>query len=105
MAPAPLLLEVGGGAQPRAVGPPAARWVGSACATVSGFTSFVAHAGSPPIAFYVLPLRLAPIVYTATMAVFFAAVNLSKWVPYAWLGLIETVRLLAITWGMSRNDG
>jgi uncharacterized membrane protein YfcA len=23
------------------------------------------------------------------MAVFFAAVNLSKWIPYAWLGLID----------------
>ena len=23
------------------------------------------------------------------MAVFFAAVNLSKWMPYAWLGLID----------------
>ena len=38
---------------------------------------------------YVLPLRLAPIVYASTMAVFFAAVNLSKWIPYAWLGLID----------------
>jgi uncharacterized membrane protein YfcA len=29
------------------------------------------------------------ITYTATMAVFFGAVNLSKWIPYAWLGLID----------------
>ncbi len=27
--------------------------------------------------------------YAATLAVFFAAVNLSKWIPYAWLGLID----------------
>ena len=39
----------------------------------SGFTSFVAHAGSPPIVPSVLPLRLSPIRYAATMAVFFAA--------------------------------
>ncbi len=56
---------------------------------VSGFTSFVAHAGSPPISAYVLPLRLPPATFAATMAVFFGAVNLSKWIPYGWLGLID----------------
>ncbi|MCB1994489.1 MAG: sulfite exporter TauE/SafE family protein, partial [Rhodoferax sp.] len=59
------------------------------------FTSFVAHAGSPPIGFYVMPLRLPPMTFTATMAVFFAAINASKWIPYAWLGLIDTQNLLA----------
>ncbi len=74
---------------PRADAPPPPRAVGFALGVVSGFTSFVAHAGSPPINAYVLPLRLPPITYAATMSVFFAAVNLSKWVPYAWLGLID----------------
>jgi uncharacterized protein len=74
---------------PRAEAPPPPRWFGLALGTVSGFTSFVAHAGGPPIAFYVLPLRLAPIVYTATLSVFFACINLAKWLPYAWLGLID----------------
>ena len=73
----------------RADAPPPPRWLGFLLGTVSGFTSFVAHAGSPPIAFYVLPLRLAPVVFTATMAVYFAAVNLSKCLPYAWLGLLD----------------
>lgn len=67
--------------------PPAA--VGFFFATVSGFTSFVAHAGGPPMGFYMLPLRLPPLRFTATMAVFFAAINASKWLPYAWLGLID----------------
>ena len=58
-------------------------------AVASGFTSFVAHAGSPPLNAYVLPLRLAPLTYAATVAVFFAALNLSKVIPYAWLGLID----------------
>ena len=49
----------------------------------------MAHAGSPPINAYALSLRLPPIRYAATMAVFFAAVNLSKGIPYAWLGLID----------------
>ena len=63
--------------------------LGALLGVASGFTSFVAHAGNPPIAAYVLPMRLPPITYAATMAVFFAAVNLSKWIPYAWLGLID----------------
>jgi uncharacterized protein len=74
---------------PRADAPPPPRPLGFVLGIASGFTSFVAHAGSPPISAYVLPLRLNPITFTATMAVFFGAVNLSKWVPYAWLGLID----------------
>jgi uncharacterized membrane protein YfcA len=78
----------------RADAPPPPRWLGFALGTVSGFTSFVAHAGGPPIGLYVLPLRLEPITVAATLAVFFAAVNLSKWLPYWWLGLIDARNLL-----------
>ena len=74
---------------PRADAPPPPKALGFVLGIASGFTSFVAHAGSPPIGAYVLPLKLPPIRFAATMAVFFAAVNLSKWVPYAWLGLID----------------
>ncbi|GAB4036124.1 MAG: sulfite exporter TauE/SafE family protein [Rubrivivax sp.] len=74
---------------PRADAPPPSRWMGRLLAMTSGFTSFVAHAGGPPIGFYVLPLKLPPVTFTATMSVFFAAINLSKWGPYAWLGLID----------------
>ncbi|WP_255429122.1 sulfite exporter TauE/SafE family protein [Ramlibacter albus] len=65
------------------------KWVGVILTVTSGFTSFVSHAGGPPINAYVLPMRLPPIVFTATMAVFFFVINLSKWVPYAWLGLLD----------------
>jgi uncharacterized protein len=74
---------------PQAHAPPPPRSLGFVLGIASGFTSFVAHAGSPPISAYVLPLRLPPVTFAATMAVFFAAVNLSKWIPYAWLGLID----------------
>ncbi len=74
---------------PRADAKPPPRWLGFVLGIASGFTSFVAHAGAPPVSAYVLPLRLAPITFTATMATFFAVVNMSKWVPYAWLGLID----------------
>ena len=74
---------------PRADAKPAPRWLGFGLGLASGFTSFVAHAGSPPVSAYVLPLRLAPVTFAATMATFFAVINLSKWVPYAWLGLLD----------------
>jgi uncharacterized membrane protein YfcA len=65
------------------------KWLGALLTTTSGFTSFVAHAGGPPINAYVIPLKLSPIKFTATMAFFFFVVNLSKWIPYAWLGLLD----------------
>jgi len=74
---------------PRADSPPPPRWLGFGLGIASGFTSFVAHAGAPPVSAYVLPLRLPPMIFTATMATFFAVVNLSKWIPYAFLGLID----------------
>ena len=70
------------------------RWMGATLTAMSGFTSFIAHAGSPPLNAYVLPMRLAPITYAATMAVLFFWVNLSKWVPYAYLGLLDTRGML-----------
>lgn len=78
----------------KADAPPPPRWLGRVLAAVSGFTSFVAHAGSPPLAFYVLPLRLSPLTFTATLSVFFAAINAAKWLPYAWLGLIDARNML-----------
>lgn len=75
--------------RPRADKPPPPRWLGAVLTATSGFTSFVAHAGGPPISAYVLPLRLPPVTFAATMAVFFFIINLSKWVPYGWLGLLD----------------
>ncbi len=74
---------------PRADSRPPPRWLGMLLTVTSGFTSFVSHAGGPPLNAYVVPLRLQPLVYTATMAVFFFAINLSKWAPYGWLGLLD----------------
>jgi len=78
---------------PRADDPALPRRLGVALAGVSGFTSFVAHAGGPPVGFYLLPLRLPPVVFTATLAVFFAVINLSKWPMYGALGLIDLTNL------------
>ena len=74
---------------PKPDSPSPPRWLGAILTTMSGFTSFIAHAGAPPINAYVIPMRLAPITFAATMAVFFTVMNLSKWIPYAWLGLLD----------------
>jgi hypothetical protein len=74
---------------PQPDSPPPPKWLGAILTATSGFTSFVAHAGGPPLSAYVIPLRLSPIQFTATMAAFFFVINLSKWIPYAWLGLLD----------------
>ena len=75
---------------PKPDSPHPPRWIGAILTVTSGFTSFIAHAGGPPVNAYVIPMRLPPLTFTATMAAFFCAVNLSKWIPYAWLGLLDT---------------
>ncbi len=53
---------------------------------LSGFTSFVSHAGGAPFQIYVLPQRLEKLVFAGTSTILFAAVNLAKIVPYWQLG-------------------
>jgi uncharacterized protein len=79
---------------PRAEGTIAPPFVGRTLALTSGFTSFISHAGSPPISAYLLPMRMDPRRLAGTSAVFFAAINLAKVVPYASLGLVDLRNLL-----------
>ena len=58
---------------------------GSFWAALSGFTSFVAHAGGPPVGVYLLPQRLHRTLFVGTTVMFFIVVNYVKLVPYAWL--------------------
>lgn len=62
-------------------------------AAVAGFTSFVAHAGGPPINMYLLRRPLDRTAFVATTILFFAVVNYVKLVPYAWLGQFDTANL------------
>jgi uncharacterized membrane protein YfcA len=64
-------------------------WVARLCSIGSGFTSFVAHAGGPPMSLYTIPQKLNPVTFAATMTVFFACINLAKWIPYHSLGLLR----------------
>ena len=53
---------------PRPDSPAPPSWLGALLTTIIGFTSFVAHAGGPPVNAYVIPMRLPPLVFTGTMA-------------------------------------
>lgn len=58
--------------------------------TISGFTSFVTHAGAPPYQVYVLPQGLSKMVFAGTTTFVFAAVNLAKVIPYSSLQSYST---------------
>jgi len=84
------------GRRPEGAGPGRARVVpGIVWGAVTGYTSFVSHAGAPPYQVYVLPLRLEKTVFAATTTVFFAFVNAVKLVPYWALGQLSAENLKA----------
>ncbi len=60
---------------------------------VTGFTSFVSHAGAPPYQVYTLPLGLRKEVYAGTATILFAWVNAVKLIPYWALGQINLANL------------
>ena len=60
---------------------------------VTGFTSFVAHAGAPPYQVYVLPLGLPKARFAGTNTVLFAYVNAIKLIPYWALGQLNLSNL------------
>lgn len=67
--------------------------VGAICGAVAGLTSFVAHAGGPPVQFFLLPQRMDKSAFVGTNVVFFFLVNQVKLIPYAWLGQFSAENL------------
>jgi uncharacterized membrane protein YfcA len=69
--------------------PPSGRAVSPALAltagTASGFTTFVAHGGGPPLAMYLLYRGLHKTIYAGTYLAFFMIGNLVKLLPYGLL--------------------
>lgn len=61
--------------------------------TLSGFTSTLAHVGSPPIMVYLLPQNLPRDIYVGTTIYFFAITNILKLIPYAQLNLLHVGNL------------
>lgn len=60
---------------------------------ISGFTSFVAHAGGPPYAMHMLPQRLDREIFAGTTTILFATVNALKVYPYFALGQLTPFNL------------
>ena len=50
--------------------------------SLSGFTSFISHAGGPPFQIYVLPQKLPKLQLAGTSTLFFAVINAAKILPY-----------------------
>jgi uncharacterized membrane protein YfcA len=68
-------------------------WLGRLMGGISGFTSFVAHIGGPPITIYMLREKVSPMVYTSTLGIFFTLINFGKLLPYAYLDLLNFKQL------------
>jgi uncharacterized protein len=60
---------------------------------VSGFTSFVSHAGAPPYQVYTLPLGMTKAVFAGTATIAFTVINAVKLVPYYALGQLTVGNL------------
>lgn len=60
---------------------------------ISGFTSFVAHAGGPAFQIYVMPQQLPKMTFAGTSTILFALLNLAKVPPYLALDLFDLHQL------------
>lgn len=61
--------------------------------SVAGFTSFVSHAGAPPWQVWVMPMKLTKLAFAGTTTIVFAMMNVSKIVPYYFLGQFDAENL------------
>ncbi|MCJ8323996.1 MAG: sulfite exporter TauE/SafE family protein [Rhizobiales bacterium] len=68
---------------------PFGRLAGYFWGSVGGFTSFVAHAGGPPVDAYLLSQRFEKTIFQATTVFFFTFVNIVKLVPYTLIGQFD----------------
>ena len=71
----------------------APRWLGLTAGSIAGFTSFVSHAGGPPVTVYLLHRSLTKTEFQATTVLVFWLVNIAKVGPYAALGLFDAALL------------
>lgn len=67
------------------------------CGGLSGFTTFIAHGGNPPIAYYLLPRGLPKTIFAGTMIALFLVSNTIKLGLYLWLSANDLrVLLMAV---------
>lgn len=63
---------------------------------VGGITSFISHAGGPPIAVHLLSQKMDKTTYQATSVIVFWIINWFKFIPYLFLGIF--------TWETAKAD-
>lgn len=73
---------------------PPSRPRGTFWGAVAGFTSFISHAGGPPVMQYLLPQKIDKQRLVGTTVAFFAVVNFTKLPAYDLLGLLDFSNLL-----------
>ena len=69
--------------------------LGVTVGALAGFTSFISHAGGPPVAVFLLSQGLNKTLYQATTVICFSVINVFKIIPYAYFGFVtkETLTL------------
>lgn len=73
-------------------------WGGLVAGVAAGFTSFISHAGGPPVAVYLLSRGVGKTTYQATTVLIFWVINIAKAVPYAFLGVFTLENLVIDLW-------
>ncbi|MBR9843544.1 MAG: sulfite exporter TauE/SafE family protein [Rhodobacteraceae bacterium] len=73
-------------------------WAGALAGIAAGFTSFISHAGGPPVAVYLLSRGVGKTAYQATTVLIFWVINIAKAVPYAVLGVFTVETLWLDLW-------
>lgn len=73
-------------------------WGGLVAGVAAGFTSFISHAGGPPVAVYLLSRGVGKTTYQATTVLIFWVINIAKAVPYAFLGVFTLETLMIDLW-------
>ena len=70
-------------------------WAGFGFGLAGGFTTFISHAGGPPVAMFLLSRGLSKTQFQATTVLLFWILNIAKFVPYAFLGMFTAQTFLA----------
>jgi hypothetical protein len=72
--------------------------VGLATGVLGGFTSFISHAGGPPVAVFLLSQGLGKTTYQATTVLVFWVINVVKALPYGLMGFFTAETLVLNLW-------
>ena len=62
--------------------------------TIAGYTSFLIHAGGPPLNFYLLPQKMNKTIYVGTFTLAFSIINAVKLIPYYFLGQLAVSNMI-----------